>query len=59
MLWSHKIRSTLYSENTLHEVLCKPKDQVVKEDNKNIAHEFDCSNCEADCKANKLDCLLW
>ena len=35
-----KIRSTLYTENTLRK-LCKPKDQ------NNIVYETDCSNCEA------------
>ena len=27
--------------------LCKPKNQVVTEDGKNIVYEIDCSNCEA------------
>ena len=31
---SHKIRSTCYTEMTLHELLCKPKDRVATEDKK-------------------------
>ena len=38
---SHKIRSTFYSENTLHKILCKP----TKYKN-NVVCEIDCGNCE-------------
>ena len=38
---SHKIRSTFYSENTLHKILCKPTKY------KNNVCEIDCGNCEA------------
>ena len=44
ILRSHRIISTFYVKNTLHKLLCKPKDQV---DKNNIAYENDCSNCEA------------
>ena len=47
ILRSHKIRSTFYTENTLHKLLCKPKDGVATEDKNNIIYEIDCSNCEA------------
>ena len=47
ILRSHKTRSTFYTENTLHKLLCKPKDQVATEDKNNIVYEIDCSNCEA------------
>ena len=47
ILRSHKIRSTFYTENTLHKLLCKPKDRVATEDKNNIVYEIDCSNCEA------------
>ena len=47
ILKSHKIRSTLYTENTLRKLLCKPKDRVATEDENNIVYEIDCSNCEA------------
>ena len=43
ILRSHKIRSTFYTENTLHKLLCKPKDQVATEDKNNIVYEIDCS----------------
>ena len=43
----HKIRSTSYTKNTLHKLLCKPKDRVATEDKNNIVYEIDCSNCEA------------
>ena len=43
----HKIRSTFYTESTLFNVLCKPKDRVVTDDKNNIVYEIDCSNCEA------------
>ena len=33
MLRSHKIRFTLYTENTLGKLLCKQKDQVSAKDN--------------------------
>ena len=35
---SHKIRSTFYTEITLHKILCKPKDRVATEDKKNIVY---------------------
>ena len=41
ILRSHKIRSTFYTENTLHKLLCKPKVWVVAEDKNNIIYEFD------------------
>ena len=44
---SHKIRSTLYTENTLCKLLCKAKDRVATEDKNNIVYEIDCGNCEA------------
>ena len=47
ILRSHKIRSTFYTENTLHKLLCKPKDRVAAEGKNNIFYEIDCSNCEA------------
>ena len=47
ILRSHKIRSTFYTENTLHRLLCKPKDRVATENKNNIVYEIDCSNCEA------------
>ena len=47
ILRSHKIRSTFYTEKTLHKILCKPKDQVATEDKNNILYEIDSSNCEA------------
>ena len=47
ILRSHKIRSTFFTENTLHKLLCKPKDRVAAEDKNNIVYEIDCSNYEA------------
>ena len=47
ILSSHKIRSTFYTEKTLHKLFCKPKDQVATEDKNNILYEIDSSNCEA------------
>ena len=47
ILRSHKMRSTLYTENTLGKLTCKPKDGVAKEDKNNISYEFDCGNCKA------------
>ena len=38
--------STFYTEKTLHNLLCKPKNRVAAEDKNNIAYEIDCSNCE-------------
>ena len=43
---SLKIRSTYQTENTLRKLLCKPKDRVATEDQKNIVCEIECSNCE-------------
>ena len=36
ILRSHKLRPTFYTQNTLCKLLCKPKDQVNREDKKNI-----------------------
>ena len=47
ILRSHKIRSTFCTENTLRELLCKPKDRVATKDKNNIACQIDHSNCEA------------
>ena len=47
ILISHKIRSTFYTEKSLHKLLCKPKDRVATENKNNIAYEIDCSNCQA------------
>ena len=44
ILRSHKIRSTFYTENTLHKLLCKPKDWVATEDKNNIVYQVDCRN---------------
>ena len=46
ILKSYKVRSTFYIESSLRKLLCKPKDQVAKEDEDNIVYEIDCSNCE-------------
>ena len=46
-LRSPRIRSTYYTENTLHKLLCKPKAPVATEDKINNVYEIDCSNCEA------------
>ena len=43
----HKIKSTLYTENALRKLLCKPKDRVATENKNNIVYEIDYSNCEA------------
>ena len=40
ILRSHKIRSTFYTEMTLHKLLCKPKDRVATEDKNNIVYEI-------------------
>ena len=47
ILKSHKTRSTFYTENALHKLLCKPKDRVATENKNNIVYEIDCSNDEA------------
>ena len=47
ILRSHKIRSTFYTRNTLHKLLCKFKDRVVTEDKNSIAYEIHCSKCVA------------
>ena len=47
ILWSHKIRSTFYTEKTLHKLLYKAKDLVATENKKNIFYEIDFSNCQA------------
>ena len=46
MLKSHKIRSTFYTEKTLHKLLCKRKDRVAIKDKNNIVYEINCSTCE-------------
>ena len=56
ILISHKIRSTLYTENTLRKLLCKPKDRVATEDKNNMVYENYGSNCEAGISLN-LNCL--
>ena len=43
---SHKLRFSLYTENTLHKLFYKHKVPEVTEDKKNIAYETDCSDCE-------------
>ena len=45
--YSDLIRSTFYTENTSHKLLCKPKGWVATEYKNNIFYEVDCSNCEA------------
>ena len=47
ILRSHKIRSTFYTEITLHKLLCKPKARVATEGKNNIVYEIECSNCKA------------
>ena len=47
ILTSHKIRSTFYTESTLHKILCKLKDQVATEDKNSIIFEIGYSNCKA------------
>ena len=46
ILRSQNIRSTFYTESTLHKLLCKPKDLVDTENKNNIIYKIDCSNCE-------------
>ena len=41
ILRSRRIRSTFYTTNTLHKLLCKPKDRAVTEDKNNIAYQID------------------
>ena len=36
ILRSHKIRFNFYTKSTLHKLLCKPEDQVAKDDKNNI-----------------------
>ena len=48
-LKSYKIRSIVYTENTLPKPLCEPKTRVPTKDKSNIVYEIDCSNCEAVC----------
>ena len=38
---------TFYTENTLHKLLCKPKDWLPTEDKNNIVYSVDCSNFQA------------
>ena len=45
--YSDLIRSTFYTENTLHKLLCKLKDGVATLDKNNIVYEIDCSYCKA------------
>ena len=40
ILESHKIKSTFYTENTLRNLLCKPKALVATEDKNNIIYEM-------------------
>ena len=47
ILTSHKIRSTFYTESTLHQLLWKPKYRVATEDKNNIVYETDCNNYKA------------
>ena len=47
ILRSHKIRSTFYTEMTLHKFFCKPMNRVAKGDKNNITYEIDCRNPEA------------
>ena len=47
ILRSHKMRSTFYNENTMRKLLCKPIEYQVAPEEKTIAYEIDCSNCEA------------
>ena len=47
LLMSHKIRSTFYTESTLHKLLCTRKDQVSTDDKNSIVDNIKCSNCEA------------
>ena len=47
ILRSHKIRSTFYTEMTLHKLPCKPKNRVATKDKNNIVYEIGCSNCQA------------
>ena len=44
ILKSHKIRSTFYTENTLHKLLCKLKFRVTTEDKNNMVYHIDYSN---------------
>ena len=46
ILRSHKVRSTFYTNSTLHNFFCKSKDRVGTGDKKNIVYKIDCSNCE-------------
>ena len=46
ILRSYKIRSTLYTKNTLRKSLCKPKDRLATEDENKIFYEVHCSNYE-------------
>ena len=46
-LRSHKIKSTFYTDSTLHKVFWKLKDPVATEDKNYILYEIDCSKCEA------------
>ena len=41
-----KIRSPFYTENTLRQLICTPKDRAATEDENNTVYEIDCSNCE-------------
>ena len=34
------------TETTLHKILCKPKDQVARENKNNIVYEIDSTNCK-------------
>ena len=41
---SYKIRSTFYTESTMHKLICKPNDRVVTEDKNNTVYEIDSFN---------------
>ena len=38
--WSSTTRWTFYTENTLHKLLCKPKDRVAAEDKNNVVYKI-------------------
>ena len=47
ILRSLRIRSTFYTEITLHKLLYKLKDLMATEDKSNIVYDINCSNWEA------------
>ena len=46
-LRSYNTRSTFHTESTLRKLLCQTKEREATADKSNIAHEIECSNCEA------------